>query len=107
MRPPSAVVASFSIAPCRSNLADRSQHGHTLLGVAEKHIVLNVETMIDPQLNTVRIVYRGSILNKVLSWFARNGIVGRRCVLLKKLLHWSVDQRLREFVARRTQVLIL
>src|SRR5206468_6787076 len=53
MRPAATVVASLSIAACRSNLADRSQHSDTLFGVTEECAIRVAETMVQAKLIAV------------------------------------------------------
>jgi hypothetical protein len=78
-----------------------------MLRVTEEDIVVVAEAVIDSTLIAVRIVDRRSNLDEVVRDVSGSRIVWHCRICLEELLHWSEDQRGRNFVARAPNRLIL
>ena len=70
----------------------------------EKDAAFLAELMVDSDLIAIRVVGRRPILDEILQQVRRIEEVWRCRVLLKELLHRSIDQRRRQFRARRARL---
>ena len=100
MRPATAVVSALRAAGSGSVLSDWVINRYTMFCVAEKYIVLVAEPVIDPDLETVRIVCRRPVLREVIRDVARKRQIGLRRVRSEKLLHRRKNQCLRDLETR-------
>ena len=66
MGPATAVVSSLRAAAGRTLLSDRVINRYTLFRVAEEDVVVVAESMIDSNLETVRIVCRCTTLSEII-----------------------------------------
>ena len=99
MCPTAAVVSPSRATGRRSILPDRVINRYAVFGVAEEDVVVVVESMIDPDLETVRIVYRWTTLCEVIP-VTRKRDIRRRRIRSEKLLHRRKNQSLRDLETR-------
>ena len=100
-----ARYAALSSSGSRSFGSDRIEDGDVLLREAKENGVAIAEVMIDPHLETVRVVSRRANLREVVCRITRE--IRRRRVGVEETLHGRKDQRLRNLETRSADRLIL
>ena len=100
MCPATAVVSTLRATASGAVLSDRVIDRYAMFCVAEEDVVFVTEAMIDPDLETVRIVCSRTILREVICYIDRKRQIRLRRVSPEKILHRREDQSLRNLETR-------